>query len=310
MSGKAGTEKVAATARRSTRKKALIVCGPTAAGKSGLADGFADGVSEAFGVWAPVLVVDSMQVYREIPVMTNQARARPAEMVGVVSVAEEWTVARHKERVEELVAPLEIPFVLDAGTGMYLNAVVLDVPLAPRAPAGIREEARRLAAGAENPRRAAREAELGMMGAPERGSIWSGEPLYDAAFFYVRPPRDVLDRNIAARSAKILRDGVGEARELLRLSTSGELAPNNPSVREAVGVREMLALVSGDTTIREAEDRVNARTRRLARRQMRWFDKLAHRLPRDRLHVVQSAAEAKTEHGIKHGIMKAWTRKG
>src|SRR3712207_8294265 len=99
-----------------------------------------------------------MQVYREISTITNQARRRPAELVGIVSVTEEWTVARHKERAEEVVSSLsfDTPFVLDAGTGMYLNALVLDVPLAPKLPREVRNEAKKLAIGAENPRREAR----------------------------------------------------------------------------------------------------------------------------------------------------------
>ena len=77
-------------------------------------------------------MVDSMQVYREIPAITNQARRRPAELVGVVSVTEEWTVARHRERAEEIIEGSDTPFVLDAGTGMYFNAIILGVPLAQK----------------------------------------------------------------------------------------------------------------------------------------------------------------------------------
>src|SRR3712207_9355991 len=85
------------------------------------ADGFAQGISERYGTWSPTLVVDSMQVYRGIRTLTNQPRRRPAELVGVVPVVDEWTVARHKEAVEDTVGALDVPFVLDAGTGMYLN---------------------------------------------------------------------------------------------------------------------------------------------------------------------------------------------
>jgi hypothetical protein len=45
------------------------------------------------------------------------ASRRPAELVGVVPVSEEWTVARHKDAVEDIVDGLDVPFVLDAGTG-------------------------------------------------------------------------------------------------------------------------------------------------------------------------------------------------
>lgn len=264
------------------RKKALVVCGPTAAGKSGLADSVAERLTENHGgSWVPTVAVDSMQVYREIPEITNQARRRPAELVGVVSVADEWTVARHRESVDKLVKPLDTPFVLDAGTGMYLNAVVLAFALAPAAPANIRSEAQRLAAGAENPRRAARSAELELMAASPRGSVWSGNLRYDAAFIYLKPSRDLLDRNIEKRTAKILHDGFEEAQDLLE---SG-ITPNS-SVRQAVGVKEMLLYASGAIDSREAQDRINARTRRLARRQMRWFDKLARMLPPEARIVV------------------------
>lgn len=231
-----------------------------------------------------------MQVYRGIPTLTNQPRRRPAEIVGVVSVSDEWTVARHRDAVEGVVEGLDIPFVLDAGTGMYLNAIVLDVSLSPKAPGGVRAEAQRLADGAENPRRAARETELRLMGSPERASIWSGRLRYDTVFVYLRPPRSVLDENIARRSAGIVRDGVEEARELLVLQAAG--SPPNPSVREAVGVKEMMLLASGAASPEEALDRINVRTRRLARRQIRWFDKLARSLGEERFVVAENVAEA------------------
>jgi hypothetical protein len=113
------------------KKTALVVCGPTAGGKSVLSDALADRLTEAEGLYVPTLAVDSMQVYRELPVLTNQARRRPAALVGIISVTEEWTVARHKALAEEIIAS-ETKFVLDAGTGMYLNAILLDIPLAPK----------------------------------------------------------------------------------------------------------------------------------------------------------------------------------
>ncbi|MDP8951585.1 MAG: hypothetical protein M3N18_05000 [Actinomycetota bacterium] len=249
-------------------------------------------------------MVDSMQAYREIPLITNQARARPAELVGVVSVAEEWTVARHKRRAERIIAALapDLPFVLDAGTGMYLNALVLDVPLAPKVPLRVRAEAEELAAEALNPRREARREELRLAGAPERGSIWGGGRLpYDAAFLYLRPERNDLDRNIKDRSLKIVREGGAE--EAKKLAESGP--EPNPSVREAIGVREMLLHVAGALSINEAEEAIAARTRRLARRQIRWFDKLARSLPQTaHVLVAENPDDERIEH-LMHATMGA-----
>ncbi|MBD0356870.1 MAG: hypothetical protein ICV57_06785, partial [Rubrobacter sp.] len=79
-----------------SRRRALVVCGPTSAGKSEVADGLAEDLSETFGRWITTILVDSMQVYREVPIITNQIRTRPAEIAGIVSVADAWTVARHR----------------------------------------------------------------------------------------------------------------------------------------------------------------------------------------------------------------------
>lgn len=224
------------------------------------------------------ILVDSVQVYREVPIITNQARTRPSELTGVISVAEEWTVARHKELAERIIGslPHDVPFVLDAGTGMYLNALLLDFPLSPKAPAEVRAEAWKLAAGTENPRREARKLELTLMGLPERSSIWDAPLRYDTTFLYLRPERIELDSNISERSARIVRQGVEEAQHLLE---SGIMP--NPSAREAIGVKEMLLHASGDLSATQAEETISSRTRRLARRQIRWFDKLVRSLPQE-----------------------------
>ncbi|QIN78913.1 hypothetical protein GBA65_10690 [Rubrobacter marinus] len=283
-------------------RRALVVCGPTAAGKSSLADGLAASLSEEWGGWVPTLVVDSMQVYEEIPETTNQRRERPAELVGVVSVEDEWTVALHKRRAEGLIGGLGDgwPFVLDAGTGMYLNAIVLGLPLAPKASDEARREAIRASAGAANPRRAAREEELRLEGAPERGSVWSGSPMYGASFVYLRPPREALDLRIAGRSRQIVRRGEAEGRTLNAMDP-------NPSVRQAVGPKEMMRLASGDVSRQEAEEKIAARTRRLARRQMRWFDKLMRALPAGTERAIVETAEDPAIKHIMHDIMCSWS---
>jgi tRNA dimethylallyltransferase len=253
----------------------FVVCGPTASGKSELSDVLAEKLTERRGRHVPTVVVDSMQVYKELPIITNQARRRTAGLVGVVSVREEWSVAAHRASVGELVASEDV-FVLDAGTGMYLNAILLDFPLAPRVPPELRRRAGEASVDAPNPRRAARERELELAGADPRGSVWEGNLRYETSIFYLRPPRDVLDVAISRRSNKITRNGAGETETLRAMLARGEKI--NPSVMDSVGVRELLQHVSGEITLDQAEDQIATRTRRLARRQIRWFDKLARTL--------------------------------
>lgn len=250
-----------------------------------------------------MVVVDSMQVYSGLGVISNQARSRPAALVSVVPVTERWTVARHARSALAMISASETGVVLDAGTGMYLNAILMHIQMAPKVPGHLREQALLASAGLVNPRRASRELELELDSAPPRGSIWEGEPRYDTTLLYLRPEREALDRRIAERSARIVARGLEEAREIRSLQRDGHTI--NPSVTEAVGVREMLALLDGDITPQEAEEKISTRTRKLARRQMRWFDKLARTLEPvegTRVTVAQNPADLWKLHTM-HDIM-------
>ena len=221
-----------------------------------------------------------------MPVITNQARRRPAELVGIVSVTEDWTVARHRALAEEIIAK-ESEFVLDAGTGMYLNAILLDIPLAPKVSTELRRQAQQAAEGEPNPRRAARARELELAGVPGRGSIWGGDLRYDTAIVYLRPARSALDAAISERSRRIALGGLKEAARLREMAAAGTRI--SPQVMGSVGVRELLGHVAGTISLQQAQELIATRTRRLARRQMRWFDKLARTLEgRARIDVVQS----------------------
>lgn len=231
-----------------------------------------------------------MQVYREIPIITNQERERSAELVGITSVENDWTMARHRLVADESIYRTKGPFVLDSGTGMYLNAILLDIDIAPRVPSGIRKEAEKVSVDSVNPRRTTREKELQISGWPSRNSIWSGDLRFDTTIIYLRPERQALDYAIDIRSGKTICSGLEEARELKRLASMG-IIPNS-SVSSSIGVRELTDVLSGDLTKTEAKVRIAARTRRLARRQIRWFDKLIRTLSgRAEIHVVRNPEE-------------------
>ena len=79
----------------------------------------------------------------------------------------------------------------------------------------------------------------------------------------------------------------------------------SPSVLEAVGVKEMLMVADGNLTPQQATDEIATRTRRLTRRQMRWFDKLAKTLEgRARIVVAERPDGPGILHTM-HGIIGA-----
>jgi tRNA dimethylallyltransferase len=241
-----------------------------------------------------------MQVYRELPVITNQARRRPAELVGIVSVTEKWTVARHKAIAEEIIAS-QTRFVLDAGTGMYLNAILLDISLAPKVSIELRRRAEEMAEGESNPRRAARARELELAGAGGRGSIWEGDLRYDTAIVYLRPERYTLDAAIDKRSRRIAMNGLQEAGRLTEMAAAGKSI--SPQVMDSVGVRELYEHLSGTLSLQQAQELISTRTKRLARRQMRWFDKLTRTLDgRARITVLENTNHQADLHNM-HDII-------
>ena len=152
---------------------------------------------------------------------------------------------------------------------MYLNAILLDIPLAPKVEPDSRL-AQSLSAGSTNPRRAARAKELELAGAAPRRSIWDGEPRYDTSVIYLRPDKETLDAAISRRTEEILRGGLEEAATLAEMQSAG--ARINASVADSIGVRELTEHVSGRITAEQARSLINTRTRQLARRQIRWFD--------------------------------------
>jgi tRNA dimethylallyltransferase len=89
---------------------------------------------------------------------------------------------------------------------------------------------------------------------------------------YLRPNVAQLDAAISRRSGRIVRDGLDEAARIR------EMSGVNASVMDSIGVRELVEHLEGKLSMEEAEDRICSRTRRLARRQMRWFDKLVRTL--------------------------------
>jgi tRNA dimethylallyltransferase len=72
----------------------------------------------------------------------------------------------------------------------------------------------------------------------------------------------------------------------------------NASVADSIGVRELTEHLSGKISAEDAESLINTRTRQLARRQLRWFDKLARTLEgRIPITVLQNPDQLNTMHG-------------
>ncbi len=113
--------------------KIVVVCGPTASGKTAL------GVELALLAGGEVVSADSMQIYCGMDIGT--AKPTPAEMRGVphhmldvADPAEDYSVARYvadaSACVEDILARGRLP-ILVGGTGLYIDHLVAGREFAP-----------------------------------------------------------------------------------------------------------------------------------------------------------------------------------
>jgi tRNA dimethylallyltransferase len=278
---------------------AVLIAGPTASGKSRA------GVELAQKIGGTVINADSMQVYREVPVLTAQPdaeeRARvPHLLYGHVSARDVYSTGRWREDAARALAEVReagrLPIFV-GGTGLYFMALTEGLADIPATPAEIRDGARALLddIGVEalharlaerdpltasklrpsDPQRVLRAYEVfEATGRPL--AEWQGAPAApllknaNIAAFVLDPPRDWLRAKIAERFAGMLdAGGLGEAQSLEGLD------PALPAAK-LLGLRPLQALARGEMTQPQALDAAVTATRQFAKRQMTWF---RHRMP-------------------------------
>src|SRR5690242_15004371 len=112
----------------------LAIFGPTASGKTAVAEAVADRTG------GEVVSADSMQAYRGLPILTAQPE-RPTRLVAIWPLSHEGSVGEyaglaHRE-VDSLLAAGKTP-VVAGGTGLYLRAALVDLGLPPAPPPELR----------------------------------------------------------------------------------------------------------------------------------------------------------------------------
>jgi len=134
--------KNASTNTAGDRPKLIVVCGPTATGKSDLAVDIALWLKGALNIQAEIISADSRQVYRGLDLGTGkitqtEMKGIPHHLLDIVDPMEQYTVADFKRdtehAIEEITARGNLP-ILCGGTGMYIDAVVFDQRFAEVAP--------------------------------------------------------------------------------------------------------------------------------------------------------------------------------
>ena len=255
------------------------IFGPTASGKSG--------VAEALGERIPSEPVsaDAMQVYRGLPILTNQSSA--TRLVGIWSLDQEASLGAYTPlahaAIDEILAAGRTPIVV-GGTGLYLRAALAELELPPPPEPGARERWQRVydddpgaaherlgrldpaaaaAVHANDRRRVVRALELAESGsslAPETDRLWAEATRHPTVIVGLDVPKETLERRIEERTRAMFDAGVVEE---VRRALAGRISS---TARKTLGLDEVAALPR-----EEAIAAIVVRTRRYAAYQRKWM---------------------------------------
>ena len=267
----------------------LAIFGPTASGKSAVAEEVTRLIP------AELVSADAMQVYRGLPILTNQSEAR---LVGYLGLDQEGSVAEYQRlahaAVDEILAAGRTPVVV-GGTGLYLRAALADLELPPPPAPGARERLEGLydelgpeaahellverdpaaaaAVHANDRRRVVRALELAEAGSslrPGEDRLWSGETRHPTLVVGLDVPADELARRIEARTRVMFERGVEEE---VRRALAGPISPTAHTIHGLDEVAELLR--------EEAIEAVITSTRRYAAYQRKWMRRVPGLVPVD-----------------------------
>ncbi len=276
-------------------RRAILIAGPTASGKSALAVELAER-------WNGVVInADSMQLYRELSIVTARPPAEdlsraPHRLYGVLPGGEPFSTGDWLRLMEETLASVsgegKRP-ILVGGTGLYFKALTEGFADLPEIEPEIRDDCRRLAdeGGVEairaaimplDPEACETLTDVQRLTRALEVVLSTGRPLAawqeqahsaplirpeEAERIVLAPPRPWLHERIACRSALMLSDeGIAEVRALLDHGL-----PNSLPVMRAIGVKEVSGYLKGDFDLQEAERKLTIATRQYAKRQETWF---------------------------------------
>ncbi len=272
----------------------ICIAGPTASGKSSLAE------AVALRLGTDVISVDSMQVYKGMDIGTAKTpvseRRVPLQMVDVADVDQDYSVSMFQRQTRELVdarlACGQVP-VLCGGTGLYLDSVIdeMDFP-AGQTHGGARERYEAIAReeGVEalwrlllerdeksaqeihpnNVRRVVRALEMldgGVSYAKIHEGLKQRVSHYDARIWGITMDRARLYERINLRVDLMLEQGlVDEVKGLVARGYGDDL-----TARQAIGYKEILEYLDGSISLDEAVELIKQRSRRYAKRQLSWL---------------------------------------
>ncbi|MBQ9360362.1 MAG: tRNA (adenosine(37)-N6)-dimethylallyltransferase MiaA [Lachnospiraceae bacterium] len=276
-------------------KELIIIAGPTAVGKSAVS------IALAKRTGGEIISADSMQVYNKMDI--GSAKLSVDEMQGIrhhlidiLEPTEDFNVSIFRDRAEEALRDIQgrraLP-IMCGGTGFYIQALLYGIDFAEgETDAGLRSclEAEAESVGTEamedrlrsfdpvsaeiyhgNLKRIIRAIEYheltGRLMSDKNAKERAKEPQYDAAYFVLTMPRDMLYERIDKRVDLMMEQGLLE--EVKALADMG--VTRDMTSMQGLGYRQIYDYLNGEYDLDTAVSEIKKQTRHFAKRQLTWF---------------------------------------
>ena len=281
--------------KSNNNKKIILISGPTASGKSRIS------VLLAKKINGEIINADSMQIYREISILSSRPKIIDLKRVkhhlyGFQSVNTKFSVGQWLKKVKKCAVNIikkgKVP-ILVGGTGLYFKAVTSGLSRIPKISNKKREVVKKIydKVGykkfykklissdplcknkilASDTQRVLRAFEVKRF---TKKSIYewakntkSDFTDYDVRKIYLNIPREKLLIKIIDRTKKILADQkcLKEVKKFLNLNIIKSLPAN-----KIIGIAEIKSFFEGGQTYKQLIENVNIKTRQYAKRQSTW----------------------------------------
>lgn len=272
-------------------KTLIVICGPTAVGKTDYAIELADKLG------TEIISADSRQLYREIPIGTAQPSKEQLSRVkhhfiACRSIEEDCNAGMFERDALKLLDELfqeHATVICCGGTGLYIKALCEGLDDLPEADEAVRQElTERLESegleplqrllkeldpvhyermDTQNPQRVIRALEVCLSTGKSFSSFHEGEKKqrpFKIQKIGLEMPREKLYGRINKRVDLMLENGWLE-------ETKAVFDKRHLNALNTVGYKELFRHLAGEITLEEATEKIKTNTRRFAKRQLTWF---------------------------------------
>ncbi|MCL1924744.1 MAG: tRNA (adenosine(37)-N6)-dimethylallyltransferase MiaA [Defluviitaleaceae bacterium] len=261
-------------------KKIVVITGPTASGKSTIAEN----LKKEFN--GELISADSMQVYKYMNIGTAKT---PALLTDLVEPNEEFTVFDYVKHAKNLINNMDKLPIIVGGSSFYLHALLYDNEFIENIDIVYRKELEKYSSAElhemlavvdletanivhqNNRKRVIRALEFykthGIKISSHNEFQKKRKLAYNAKIFIVNKERKILYENINNRVDDMIAKGlVGEVKNLLSMGYTKEL-----KAMQAIGYIEIIRHLEGQLSLEQAIDLIKQNTRKFAKRQLTWF---------------------------------------